>query len=49
MVTVSADELDLCPDYDDTIDVDVDKIPDGCDPLIETETEERKRGRTEAQ
>ncbi len=29
------DTLDVCPGYDDTVDLDLDGIPDGCDPECE--------------
>ncbi len=32
-----ADDEDLCPGYDDNIDVDDDGIPDGCDELIDSD------------
>ena len=31
------DELDECEGYDDTIDVDADGIPDGCDSLVDSD------------
>tara|TARA_B100001996_G_scaffold379303_1_gene364849 strand:- start:750 stop:3560 length:2811 start_codon:yes stop_codon:yes gene_type:complete len=30
-----SDDIDLCPGYDDTIDLDSDGIPDDCDPLMD--------------
>jgi hypothetical protein len=34
-----ANEFDLCPGYNDDIDIDVDGIPDGCDSLIDRDSD----------
>ena len=34
-----ANEFDLCPGYNDAIDIDVDGIPDGCDSLIDRDND----------
>ncbi len=31
------DPFDICPGFDDTIDLDNDGIPDGCDPVVDCE------------
>ena len=34
-----ADDEDICPGFDDTIDVDADGVPDGCDSLIDSDAD----------
>jgi len=33
------DPTDVCPGYDDTVDVDVDGVPDGCDSMVDSDND----------
>ena len=34
-----SDDIDLCPGFDDSLDLDMDGIPDDCDPLIDNDAD----------